>query len=128
MLVPGGSADDEGLTEDELKLMAKEQMETTDESGAAEALDHASERLLMDEDCELVTLMSVVKGKFELTTNFVYFFDASPYRENEERHDFRWPLFQLREMHLRRFNLRRSGIEFFLLDQTNYFLNFADKV
>ena len=32
----------------------------------------------------------------------------------------------LREMHLRRFNLRRSGIEFFLTDQTNYFINFPN--
>lgn len=38
----------------------------------------------------------------------------------------RWSLFQLREIHLRRFNLRRSGVEFFLVDQTNYFLNFAN--
>ena len=29
-------------------------------------------------------------------------------------------------MHLRRFNLRRSGIEFFLTDQTNYFINFPN--
>ena len=38
----------------------------------------------------------------------------------------RWSLFHLREIHLRRFNLRRSGVEFFLVDQTNYFLNFAN--
>lgn len=39
-----------------------------------------------------------------------------------------WPLSRLREVHLRRYNLRRSALEFFLMDQTNYFLNFTPKV
>ena len=54
-----------------------------------EMVDKAQERLILSEDCELITFMSVVKGKFELTTNYVYFFDSSPFRENEDRHDFR---------------------------------------
>lgn len=43
-------------------------------------------------------------------------------------HDFRRPLAQLREVHLRRFNLRRSALELFFIDQSNYFLNFPPKV
>lgn len=43
-------------------------------------------------------------------------------------HDFRRPLAQLREVHLRRFNLRRSALELFFIDQANYFLNFPCKV
>jgi hypothetical protein len=39
--------------------------------------------------------MSVVKGKLEVTTSYVYFFDGSPYREDVERHDFRWSLAQV---------------------------------
>jgi len=39
-----------------------------------------------------------------------------------------WALSRLREVHLRRYNLRRSALEFFLTDQTNYFLNFSSKV
>lgn len=42
-------------------------------------------------------------------------------------HDFRRPLAQLREVHLRRFNLRRSALELFFIDQANYFLNFPCK-
>ena len=42
-----------------------------------------------------VTYMSVVKGKLEVTTSYVYFFDGSPYREDVERHDFRWSLAQV---------------------------------
>lgn len=43
-------------------------------------------------------------------------------------HDFRRPLAHLREVHLRRFNLRRSALELFFIDQANYFLNFPCKV
>lgn len=43
-------------------------------------------------------------------------------------HDFKWPLLQIREVHLRRYNLRRSALEIFLIDQTNYFLNFQKEV
>ncbi len=129
---------EDGLTEEDLKAIAKEQMVTAaSAAGAAEEEGGGDvkaggggagvpvERLVMAEDCELVTLMSVVKGKMEVTTAHAYFFDTSPYKEGVDRHDFRFPLSSLREMHLRRFNLRRSGIEFFLVDQTNYFLNFA---
>ena len=42
--------------------------------------------------------------------------------------DFKWSLSQLREIHFRRYNLRRSALEMFLVDQTNYFLNFEKKV
>ena len=123
------AGDDDSLTEEELKSIAKQQMETASDAGiGGDGSDgeRNAEKLIMSEDCQLVTFMSVVRGKFELTTSYVYFFDSTPYREGEDRHDFRWGLHQLREAHLRRFNLRRSGIEFFLIDQTNYFLNFPD--
>lgn len=35
---------------------------------------------------------------------------------------------KLRDVYLRRYNLRRSALEFFLMDQSNYFLNFTTKV
>ena len=74
--------------------------------------------------CELVTLMDIVPGKFEVTTTHVYF-----YADDETAgRDFQWPLSELREVHLRRHNLRRSALEFFLVDQTNYFLNFNKEV
>ena len=37
---------------------------------------------------------------------------------------FRWSLGEVRELHLRRYNLRRTALEVFLVDQTNMFLNF----
>ena len=105
LLHDGGGGDD-SLTEEELKSIAKQQMETASDAGGGGGVDggepRSAEKLIMSEDCELVTFMSVVRGKFELTTGYVYFFDSSPYREGEDRHDFRWGLHQLREAHLRR--------------------------
>lgn len=34
----------------------------------------------------------------------------------------------MKEIHLRKFNLRRSALEIFLVDQTSYFLNFTTKI
>lgn len=42
--------------------------------------------------------------------------------------DFKIPLNQLKEVQIRRYNLRRSALEFFLIDETNYFINFNKNV
>lgn len=84
------------------------------------------EKLVLSEDCELVTLVDVIKGRLEVTTLNIYFFDCSSNRE-EGGEDFKWSLSLLREIHFRRYNLRRSAIELFMVDQTNFFLNFEPK-
>ncbi|XP_061165431.1 neurobeachin-like protein 1 isoform X2 [Saccostrea echinata] len=84
------------------------------------------EKLVLSEDCELVTLVDVVKGRLEVTTSNIYFFDCSSNRE-EGGEDFKWSLSLLREIHFRRYNLRRSAIELFMVDQTNFFLNFEPR-
>ena len=45
-----------------------EQMETAQETAEA---DKAAERLLFSEECQLITFMSVVRGKME-ATRFVF--------------------------------------------------------
>ncbi|XP_069568849.1 neurobeachin-like protein 1 isoform X2 [Brachyistius frenatus] len=82
------------------------------------------EKPVLWEDCELVTVGEVAPGRLELTTQHVYFHDSNQEKEEGVGHDFKWPLSQIREVHLRRYNLRRSALEIFLVDQTNYFLNF----
>ena len=37
----------------------------------------AREKLILSEDCELITLMDVFKGRMEVTTTHIYFFDYS---------------------------------------------------
>ena len=86
------------------------------------------EKLVLQEECELVTVMEVVKGQLEVTTNHMHFFDHTPSRETGDTQDFKWQLAELREIHFRRYNLRRSALEFFFVDQSNCFINFQKEV
>ncbi|ELT90958.1 hypothetical protein CAPTEDRAFT_18825 [Capitella teleta] len=89
---------------------------------AANAQGQEEVKVKLSVDCELVTIMDVTRGQLEVTNTHVYFLDCSP--QKLEGQDFKWSLSQLREIHFRRYNLRRSALEFFLVDQSNYFLNF----
>ena len=75
--------------------------------------------------------MDVVPGRLEITNLQVYFCTTrnggTDSGDTADR-DFQWSLTELREVHLRRYNLRRSALEFFLVDQTNYFINFDKEV
>ncbi|XP_047388286.1 neurobeachin-like protein 2 isoform X4 [Sciurus carolinensis] len=120
---PTEELQEDQLGEDELAVL-ETLMEATE-------LDEQREKLVLSAECQLVTVVAVVPGLLEVTTQHVYFYDGSTERvETEEGigHDFRRPLAQLREVHLRRFNLRRSALELFFIDQSNYFLNFPCKV
>uniref|UniRef100_A0A3P8SL52 Neurobeachin-like protein 2 n=1 Tax=Amphiprion percula TaxID=161767 RepID=A0A3P8SL52_AMPPE len=89
------------------------------------------EKLVLSEDCELITIVAVVPGRLEVTTHHLYFYDGSGEKEETEEgigFDFKRPLSQLREVHLRRYNLRRSALELFFIDQAHYFINFKKKV
>ncbi|KAM6169581.1 LOW QUALITY PROTEIN: neurobeachin-like protein 2 [Rhynchocyon petersi] len=118
----------EELQEDQL---GEDEMAALEKAMEAVELDEQREKLVLSAECQLVTVVAVVPGLLEVTTQHIYFYDGSFERvETEEGigHDFRRPLAQLREVHLRRFNLRRSALELFFIDQANYFLNFPRKV
>ncbi|KAM3585663.1 uncharacterized protein V6R79_023778 [Siganus canaliculatus] len=110
------------LEDDILELPEDDPAAANNQAEAEEA--GQKEKLVLWEDCELVTVVDVVPGRLELTTQHIYFYDSSQEKEEGVGHDFKWPLSQIREVHLRRYNLRRSALEIFLIDQTNYFLNF----
>ncbi|KAK3708098.1 hypothetical protein QZH41_019181, partial [Actinostola sp. cb2023] len=81
------------------------------------------ERVLLEVDSEFITLMDRFPGKLKVSTTHVYF-SANRNRElTTAVQDFLWAVTDLREVHLRRYNLRRTALEFFLVDQTNYFIN-----
>lgn len=149
------------------------------------------EKLIIRSECELITVTRVIKGRFELTNKYIYFFDtfSSFYFEQETNkqindftddysntfylenrssvshapnndptyintndsnlisstfssnslagfscndfdilNDFKIPLSQLKEVQLRRYNLRRSALEFFLINESNFFINFNKNV
>ncbi|XP_072317552.1 neurobeachin-like protein 2 isoform X1 [Eucyclogobius newberryi] len=89
------------------------------------------EKLVLSEDCDLITIVDVVPGRLEVTTQHIYFYDISGDKEETEEgigFDFKRSLTHLREVHLRRYNLRRSALELFFIDQSHYFINFRKKV
>ncbi|KAF3691862.1 Neurobeachin-like protein 2 [Channa argus] len=113
---------DDQLGEEDLVFLDNE-VEGEDES--------QKEKLVLSEDCELITIVAVVPGRLEVTTHHLYFYDGSSEKEETEEgigFDFKRPLSQLREVHLRRYNLRRSALELFFIDQAHYFINFRKKV
>ncbi|XP_058230531.1 neurobeachin-like protein 2 isoform X2 [Hemibagrus wyckioides] len=115
--------EDDQLEEEDLLLLNSQAEEVEEES--------QKEKLVLSEDCELITIEAVVMGRLEVTTHHIYFFDASSEKEETEEgigFDFKRPLSQLREVHLRRYNLRRSALELFFIDQAHYFINFRKKV
>uniref|UniRef100_A0A665UAK3 Neurobeachin-like protein 2 n=1 Tax=Echeneis naucrates TaxID=173247 RepID=A0A665UAK3_ECHNA len=114
--------EDDQLGEEDL-IFLDNKVEGEDES--------QKEKLVLSEDCELITIVAVVPGRLEVTTHHIYFYDGSSEKEETEEgigFDFKRPLTQLREVHLRRYNLRRSALELFFIDQAHYFINFRKKV
>uniref|UniRef100_A0A674JEQ9 Neurobeachin like 1 n=1 Tax=Terrapene triunguis TaxID=2587831 RepID=A0A674JEQ9_9SAUR len=107
-------------------------LELPEEDTTAGEEQGQKEKLVLSEECEFITLIDVIPGRLEVTTQHICFYDGSIEKEEGEHHnigfDFKWSLSQIREIHLRRYNLRRSALEIFLTDQTNYFLNFNKEV
>ena len=117
------------------------------------------EKIIIRSECEMITVTKVIKGRFELTNKYIYFFDTfSPfyYLEDAGGYDFSYhdyynsynnnslsgyschdfdilndvkiPLVQLKEVQLRRYNLRRSALEFFSINESSYLINFNKTV
>ncbi|KAJ1562806.1 Neurobeachin-like protein 1, partial [Cladochytrium tenue] len=127
---PAGGSD---IEDDEWNLASD------DESSTISASE--GEKTLFSAECEMILLMTAVKGRLEITTTNISFTadlrsTAADLSESDQRtfallaeselliRERRWPLFKLRQVFLRRYMLRRSAIEFFFTDQTNYLFNF----
>lgn len=42
------------------------------------------EKLVLSEECELITIVAVVPGRLEVTTHHLYFYDGSSEKEETE--------------------------------------------
>ena len=71
--------------------------------------------LKQSESCQLITLTEKIDGKIEISDQYLYFYDmsekndSSDHDASETNSDFKWPLAFLKEIYLRRYNLRREG-------------------
>ena len=78
--------------------------------------------------CHLITLTEKFEGRLEVSDKFLYFFDESPKKDEDESNaDFKWSVSSLKKIFPRRYNLRRTAIEIFMFDQTNYLINFESR-
>lgn len=93
--------------------------------------EEIKENIIRIEKCEQIILTDKVPGRFEITNKYIYFF-ADQLQEKKEliqwySAEFKVSLTDLREIHSRRYNMSRTALEIFLVDQTNYFLNFQTR-
>ena len=100
------------------------------------------EKFIHGADCEMILLMTAVKGRLELTSHHISFIAdvkattaelAAAEREatltlladnDVLLRERRWSLNQIRECYLRRYMLRKSALEIFFMNRTNYLFNF----
>ena len=67
------------------------------------------ETVKQTETCELITLTEKINGRIEISNQFLYFYDTSEKSEIidlEQNYDFKWSLNCLKDIYLRRYNLR----------------------
>eukprot|EP00164_Ancoracysta_twista_P003908 GFYU01005239.1.p1 GENE.GFYU01005239.1~~GFYU01005239.1.p1 ORF type:complete len:1869 (-),score=444.28 GFYU01005239.1:22-4860(-) len=127
----------EGMREEELEKEDDTEWDLVGSDDESKTFVGTQEsKLVYTVDCELVTPSSTVAGKLEVTTMHLRFQPSKPRSQSDtatgadtiNEADLKygkeriWPLESLREIHLRRYRLRRSAIEMFLIDNTNYFL------
>ncbi|KAJ3168830.1 Neurobeachin-like protein 1 [Geranomyces variabilis] len=109
-------------------------------AGASTGDDAA--RLLFSGDCEMILLMTPVKGRLEITATHILFtadFKATAAELNESERDAvmalvadsrgwlrerSWSVAEVVDCYLRRYMLRRSAIELFFVDRTSCLFNF----
>jgi hypothetical protein len=56
------------------------------------------EKLVLTEECELVTLQEVINGSLEVTTTHVYFFDCSTIREDGRNFKYMYHMLNIKHM------------------------------
>ncbi|KAJ3237358.1 Neurobeachin-like protein 1 [Chytriomyces hyalinus] len=110
-------------------------------AGSDENLATAAGKPICVFDCEMILLMTAVKGRLELSdTNITFYSDlrtsAAGMNDADQKilalvaesevllRERRWPISKLREAYFRRCQLRNSAIEFFFVDGSNCFFNF----
>ena len=76
--------------------------------------------------CALITATAITSGEFLVTDKYLYFFGCSP--ATSHANDFKYSLSWLLSISLRRHNLRPTALEFFLIDQRNFLLNFNRQI
>ncbi|XP_074273089.1 BEACH domain-containing protein C2-like [Silene latifolia] len=94
------------------------------------------ERILIEIPCSMVKPLRVAHGTFQITTKKINFIaenevsssgnelDHGPESQDQEKNRS-WLISSLHQIYSRRYLLRRSALELFMLDRSNYFFDFG---
>ncbi|KAJ0258619.1 BEACH domain-containing protein C2 [Hirschfeldia incana] len=95
------------------------------------------ERILLEFPTSMVRPLRVVKGTFQITTRRINFIVDSSESQHVTDHsdgsqlgdqekDRSWPMSSLHQIYSRRYLLRRSALELFMVDRSNFFFDFGN--
>ncbi|KAK1313447.1 hypothetical protein QJS10_CPA06g00328 [Acorus calamus] len=97
----------------------------------------SDERIILELSSLMVRPLKVIRGTFQITTKRLNFriedcldessidgLDSSSQKKNEEK-DRSWLLTSLHQIFSRRYLLRRSALELFMVDRSNFFFDFG---
>ncbi|KAL6124354.1 hypothetical protein ACLB2K_076867 [Fragaria x ananassa] len=94
------------------------------------------ERILLELPSSMVRPLRVISGTFQVTSRRINFIvdnsdmkgslDELDCKDTREEHkDRSWPMSSLHQIYSRRYLLRRSALELFLVDRSNFFFDFG---
>ncbi|XP_010506510.1 PREDICTED: BEACH domain-containing protein C2 [Camelina sativa] len=95
------------------------------------------ERILLEFPTSMVRPLRVVKGTFQITTRRINFIVDNRESQNltdhsygsqsrDQEKDRSWPMSSLHQIYSRRYLLRRSALELFMVDRSNFFFDFGN--
>ncbi|CAN8284494.1 unnamed protein product [Cochlearia groenlandica] len=91
------------------------------------------ERILLEFPTSMVRPLRVVKGTFQITTRRINFIidnresqHLTDHSDGYQSGDRSWPMSSLHQIYSRRYLLRRSALELFMVDRSNFFFDFGN--
>ncbi|KAJ0254910.1 BEACH domain-containing protein C1 [Hirschfeldia incana] len=96
-------------------------------------LKELDERIVLEVSSSMVRPLRVVKGTFQITTRRINFLidmsegqhvDGS--ESGDQERDRSWLMSSLHQIYTRRYQLRKSALELFMVDRSNFFFDFEN--
>ncbi|KAJ4905364.1 WD-40 repeat family protein / beige-related [Raphanus sativus] len=96
-------------------------------------LKELDERIVLEVSSSMVRPLRVVKGTFQITTRRINFLvdmsegqhvDGS--ESGDQERDRSWLMSSLHQIYSRRYQLRKSALEIFMVDRSNFFFDFGN--
>ncbi|XP_049936252.1 BEACH domain-containing protein C2 isoform X2 [Nymphaea colorata] len=107
-------------------------------STAGHMLSESDERIVVEFSSSMVRPLRVIRGTFQVTTKRINFIVdklvdevssnngvSAKAENNSQEKDWTWPMSSLHQVFSRRYLLRRSALELFMTDQSNFFFDFG---